>query len=75
MSSSIGPLVHADEYFNHQIVETHASVQQSDYNWAEKVCGMVGRRDGRIADEGGCPSMGVTPICAERPGRLDHAEP
>lgn len=47
--SSIGPLVHADEYFNHQIVETHASVQQSDYNWTEKVCGMVARRDGSLS--------------------------
>ena len=38
MSGSIGPLVEADEYFNHQIVETHASVLQSDLSWTEKVC-------------------------------------
>lgn len=45
---SIGPLLHADEYFNHQIVETHASVLQTDYNWAEKVCGMAAARDGSL---------------------------
>ena len=37
MAASIGPLVNADEFFNHQIVETHASVLQSDPSWAEKV--------------------------------------
>lgn len=49
MSNSIGPLVHADESFSHQIVETHASVQQSDLSWAEKVCGMVAARDGSLS--------------------------
>ena len=49
MSNTIGPLVHADEYFNHQVVETHASVQQSDLNWTEKVCGMVAKRDGSLS--------------------------
>ncbi len=49
MSNSIGPLVHADEYFHHQVVETHASVQQSDLNWTEKVCGMVAKRDGSLS--------------------------
>ncbi|MXR37488.1 hypothetical protein [Craterilacuibacter sinensis] len=45
---SIGPLVGADEDFNHQIVETHASVLHTDPGWAEKVCGMVGARDGSL---------------------------
>lgn len=41
MSGSIGPLLPADEHFNHQVVETFASVGQSDPAWAEKVCGMA----------------------------------
>lgn len=45
---SIGPLTGADEAFNHQIVETHASVLHTDPSWAEKVCGMVGARDGSL---------------------------
>lgn len=49
MSNSIGPLVHADESFSHQVVETHASVQQSDLSWAEKVCGMVAARNGSLS--------------------------
>ena len=49
MTASIGPLVNADEFFNHQIVETHASVLQSDPSWAEKVCGMVAARDGSLS--------------------------
>ena len=46
MTGSIGPLLAADEFFNHQIVETHASVLHSDYSWTEKVCGMACARDG-----------------------------
>lgn len=49
MSGSIGPLVDADEGFTHQIVDTFASVQQSDYAWTEKVCGMVAARDGSLS--------------------------
>ena len=49
MAGSIGPLVAADEFFNHQIVETHASVLQADLSWAEKVCGMACARDGSIS--------------------------
>jgi hypothetical protein len=48
MTGSIGPLVPADEQFNHQIVETFASVGQSDPAWAEKVCGMAAARDGSV---------------------------
>jgi hypothetical protein len=49
MTASIGPLLKADEFFNHQIVETFASVLQCDYSWTEKVCGMVAARDGSLA--------------------------
>jgi hypothetical protein len=45
-SGSIGPLLPADEQFNHQVVETFASVGQTDPAWAEKVCGMAAAVDG-----------------------------
>lgn len=48
MTGSIGPLLAADEQFNHQIVETFASVGQSDLAWAEKVCGMAAAKDGSL---------------------------
>lgn len=49
MSGSIGPLLAADEGFNHQIVDTHASVLQADFSWTEKVCGMVCAPDGSLS--------------------------
>ena len=49
MAGSIGPLVAADEFFNHQIVETHASVLHTDHAWTEKVCGMACARDGSLS--------------------------
>lgn len=48
MPGSIGPLLAADEQFNHQVVETFATVAQSDFAWAEKVCGMAASRDGSV---------------------------
>lgn len=48
MAGSIGPLLPADEQFNHQVVETFASVGQSDPAWAEKVCGMAAARNGSV---------------------------
>ncbi|WFR73195.1 hypothetical protein P9209_05340 [Prescottella defluvii] len=48
MGGSIGPLVAADEYFNHQIVETFATVSQTDYSWTEKVCLMAAAKDGSL---------------------------
>lgn len=48
MTGSIGPLLPADEQFNHQVVETFASVGQSDLAWAEKVCGMAAAKDGSL---------------------------
>lgn len=47
-NGTIGPLLEADELFNHQIVDTFATVSQSDYSWTEKVCGMVAARDGSL---------------------------
>jgi len=44
-----GPVLAADEWFGHQIVETHAYVAESDRSWTEKVCAMAGARDGSIA--------------------------
>jgi hypothetical protein len=41
-------LLPADEQFNHQVVETFASVGQSDPAWAEKVCGMAAAKDGSL---------------------------
>ena len=48
MAGSTGPLLAADEQFNHQVVETFASVGQSDPAWAEKVCGMAAAKDGSL---------------------------
>ena len=38
---TLGPLVPADETFNHQITDTFATVSQSDRSWTEKVCAMA----------------------------------
>lgn len=43
-----GPLLPADEAFNHQIVDTFASVAQADRSWTEKVWAMAAARDGSI---------------------------
>ena len=43
-----GPLVGADEWFGHQIVETHARVLHADRSWTEKVCAMAAARDGSL---------------------------
>jgi hypothetical protein len=47
-TSEDGPLVAADEWFAHQLVETHAHVAQSDRSWTEKVCAMAAARDGSV---------------------------
>jgi hypothetical protein len=41
-------LLGADEWFTHQIVETHAYVGDSDRSWTEKVCAMAAARDGSL---------------------------
>lgn len=43
-----GPLVPADETFTHQIVDTFATVAQSDPSWTEKVWMSAGARDGSL---------------------------
>jgi hypothetical protein len=48
MTAGDGPLVVADEGFDHQIAETHAHVGQSDRAWTEKVCAMAASRDGAL---------------------------
>jgi hypothetical protein len=48
MPGTIGPLLPADERFDHQIVDTFASVAQTDLAWAEKVCGMACAKDGSL---------------------------
>lgn len=45
---SLGSLVPADETLNHQIVDTFATVAQSDRAWTEKVCAMACARDGSL---------------------------
>lgn len=44
----LGPLVPADETFNHQITETFATVSQSDRSWTEKICAQAAARDGSV---------------------------
>lgn len=48
MATPVGPLGPADERFDHQVVETFATVGTSDPSWAEKVCAMAARRDGTL---------------------------
>jgi len=48
MPNPIGPVGPADERFNHQIVDTFATVGTSDPSWTEKVCAMAMARDGRL---------------------------
>src|SRR5579864_2593608 len=44
----IGPLVGADEGLNHQIVDTFATVSDSDYSWTEKICVSIAKADGSV---------------------------
>ena len=48
MPGTIGPLLPSDERFDHQIVDTFASVAQTDLAWTEKVCGMACAKDGSL---------------------------
>ena len=45
---TLGPLVAADETFDHQIVDTFSTVAESDRSWTEKVCAMACARDGSV---------------------------
>ena len=44
----IGPLLGADEGLNHQIVDTFATIAQSDYSWTEKIWASIARTDGTL---------------------------
>jgi hypothetical protein len=46
--TTLGPLVPADETFQHQITDTFATVSQTDRSWTEKVCAMAALKDGSI---------------------------
>jgi hypothetical protein len=48
MTQSIAPLTHADEWFNHQIVNTHAAVATADRAWTEKAWFTLMRKDGTM---------------------------
>jgi hypothetical protein len=45
---TLGPLVPADETLNHQIVDTFATVGQTDRTWTEKICAQACGRDGSL---------------------------
>ena len=44
----IGPLRGSDEGLNHQIVDTFATVGESDYSWTEKLWVSIARTDGTL---------------------------
>jgi len=48
MIPTIGPLTDADEFFNHQIVNTHATVGSADRAWTEKVWFTLMKKDGSL---------------------------
>jgi hypothetical protein len=48
MTNSIAPLTQADEWFDHQIVNTHAAVATSDRGWTEKAWFTLMRKDGAL---------------------------
>ena len=45
---TLGPLTAADEMMTHQIVDTFATVGQTDRSWTEKVCAMACAKDGSL---------------------------
>ena len=48
MLTKIAPLTGADEFFNHQIVNTHAAVGTADLSWTEKVWFTLVSKDGSL---------------------------
>ena len=44
----IGPLLGADEGLNHQIVDTFATLSQTDLAWTEKIWASIARTDGSL---------------------------
>ena len=48
LSTNYGDLVPEDELLTHQIVDTFATVGQSDPSWTEKIWSMAHARDNRL---------------------------
>lgn len=48
MRQSMQRIVPGDEYLNHQIAETHATIAESDLSWTEKVWTTLFARDGSL---------------------------
>ena len=48
MVPTIAALTGADEFFNHQIANTHATVETADRSWTEKVWFTFARKDGKL---------------------------
>jgi hypothetical protein len=46
--NDIGPLRAADEGLNHQIVDTFATIAESDRSWTEKIWASIARTDGSL---------------------------
>ncbi|BBY79143.1 hypothetical protein H7I53_16710 [Mycolicibacterium pulveris] len=46
--NDIGPLLGADEGLNHQIVDTFATLSQTDMAWTEKIWASIARTDGSL---------------------------
>ena len=49
VASSLGPLLPADELLHHQIIDTFATVSESDRSWTEKIWATCAARDGSLA--------------------------
>ena len=47
--TDLGPLGPLDELLAHQIVDTFATVSQSDRSWTEKICAMAAAGDGSLS--------------------------
>jgi hypothetical protein len=46
---NIGKLTPADEFLDHQIADTFATVVESDFGWTQKIWGAIARKDGSRA--------------------------
>jgi hypothetical protein len=49
----IGALTGADEGLNHQVIETFATIIESDYSWTEKIWVSIAKSDGSVQAEFG----------------------
>ena len=49
----IGALTSADEGLHHQIVDTFATIAESDYSWTEKIWVSIAKSDGSVQAEFG----------------------